>query len=106
MKLIYAIVRPEKLKEITDKLSTAGFNSLTEVSVRGRGRQRGLHIGDMLYDKLPKEMIMLVCDDQDKDQIIEIIKDSGRTGNIGDGKIFVMNVEEDITIRTGETKTS
>jgi nitrogen regulatory protein PII 1 len=102
MKLILAIVRPSNLKDVTDKLSDGGFISLTEVSVRGRGKQKGINIGGMHYDKLPKEMLMLVCANDDVEKIVDIIIKTGRTGNMGDGKIFILNVEEDITIRTGE----
>ncbi|MCK5242900.1 P-II family nitrogen regulator [bacterium] len=102
MKMILAIVRPEKAKEVEDGLKAAGFSSLTEISVRGRGKQQGIVIGGMKYEKLPKELLMITCQDSELDQITEIIIKQGRTGNIGDGKIFVINVEDVITIRAGE----
>ncbi len=101
MKMVVAIIRPDKLKEIEDSLKAAGFPSLTEFSVRGRGKQKGITIGDMRYDKLPKSCIVMVCRDEDREEIIRIITEKGKTGNIGDGKIFVMNVEDTVTIRTG-----
>jgi len=103
MKMIQAIVRTEKLKNIEDGLEKAGFVSLTEVSARGRGRQKGIVIGEMKYDKLPKEILMITCNNGDAKEIVDIIIKEGRTGNIGDGKIFILNVEDSITIRTGKS---
>ncbi|MCK5494539.1 MAG: P-II family nitrogen regulator [Candidatus Omnitrophica bacterium] len=103
MKMIQAIVRPEKLKNIEEALKEEGFCSLTEVSVRGRGKQKGIVIGDMVYDKLPKELLMITCKDEDVKIIVDIIIKTSRTGNIGDGKIFIVDVVETINIRTGET---
>ncbi len=91
---------PDKLREIESALEEGGFHGLTEMS--GRGKQRGITIGEMKYDKLPKELMMIVCSDNEVGEISAIIEKSGRTGNIGDGKIFVMGVEDEITIRTGE----
>jgi nitrogen regulatory protein PII len=101
MKMIQAILRPEKLKDVEERLKKEGFPSLTEISVRGRGKQRGIIIGEMRYDKLPKELLVLTCKDADLQKILGIILEEGRTGNIGDGKIFVLNVEDAITIREG-----
>lgn len=102
MKMIQAVVRPEKLKDIEEGLKREGFSSLTEVSVRGRGKQQGIIIGGMKYEKLPKELLIVTCRDTDVKKIVGIIIKEGRTGNIGDGKIFILNVEEAITIRTEE----
>jgi nitrogen regulatory protein PII len=101
MKMIQAILRPEKLKDVEERLKKEGFPSLTEISVRGRGKQRGIVIGEMRYDKLPKELLLVTCKDADLQKILGIILEEGRTGNIGDGKIFVLNVEDAITIREG-----
>ena len=101
MKMIQAILRPDKLKDVEERLKKEGFPSLTEISVRGRGKQRGIVIGEMRYDKLPKELLVLTCKDADLHKILGIILEEGRTGNIGDGKIFVLNVEEAIAIREG-----
>ena len=84
-------------------LKKEGFFSLTEISVRGRGKQKGIVIGGMKYEKLPKELLMITCNDTDVKKIVDVIMEEGRTGNIGDGKIFILNVEDAITIRTGET---
>jgi len=102
MKMIIAIVRPDRLREVEESLKTEGFPSLTEFSVRGRGKQKGITIGDMRYDKLPKSCVMMVCRDEDTEKIVGIILEKGKTGNIGDGKIFVLNVEDTVTIRTGQ----
>lgn len=102
MKMIQAIIRPEKLKDVEEGLKREGFFSLTEISVRGRGKQKGIVIGEMKYDKLPKELLIITCKDEDAQRILDIIIKEARTGNIGDGKIFVFNVEEAITIRTGD----
>ena len=100
--MVIAVVRPDKLKEIEDNLKAAEFSSLTEISVRGRGKQRGITIGNMRYEKLPKELLMTVCGDKDVEKIVDIITGTARTGSIGDGKIFILNVEDAITIRTGQ----
>lgn len=104
MKMIMSIVRPNKLNEITEALSKEGIFTLTELSVRGRGKQKGIQIGDMNYDKLPKEMLIIVTEDSNVEKTVKIITETGRTGNIGDGKIFILNVEDNITIRTGERR--
>lgn len=103
MKMIQAIIRPEKLKDVEDGLKKEGFFSLTEASVRGRGKQKGIVIGGMKYEKLPKELLMITCKDADVERIVDIITKEGRTGNVGDGKIFILNVEATVTVRTGKT---
>jgi len=100
--MIVAILRPDRLKEVEDRLKESGFSSLTEFSVRGRGRQKGITIGDMHYEKLPKSCLLLAAKDADAKVITGIITEAGRTGHIGDGKIFVLDMEEAIRIRTGE----
>lgn len=101
MKMVQAVVRPEKAKDVEDALAKEGFTSLTEVSVRGRGKQKGIVIGGMTYDKLPKELIFVACKGKEAKRVVDIIVKSARTGNIGDGKIFVSSLEEVVTIRTG-----
>ncbi len=102
MKMIVAILRPDRLKDVEDRLKGGGFPSLTEFSVRGRGRQKGITIGEMHYEKLPKSCLLVVAKDADVKTITGIIAEAGRTGNIGDGKIFVLDIEEAMRIRTGE----
>ncbi|WP_457571989.1 P-II family nitrogen regulator [Desulfovulcanus sp.] len=102
MKMVKAIVRPEKSEDVVDALADAGFVALTKTDVVGRGKQRGLDIGGIHYDELPKALLMIVIQDEDEDQVIDIILKSAHTGHFGDGKIFVSPVEESYTIRTGK----
>lgn len=102
MKMIRAFVRPEKEQEIVLALEGAGYPSLTKMPVFGRGKQKGLTVGPVHYDELPKTLLMLVVDDKDVDAVIGIVHDKAHTGFIGDGKIFVSPVEMAYTIRTGE----
>ncbi|OPY53821.1 MAG: putative nitrogen regulatory PII-like protein [Methanosaeta sp. PtaU1.Bin060] len=102
MKMIRAVIRPEAVDKVADGLEAGGFTALTRMDVFGRGKQKGIKVGDMIYDNLPKTMLMIVVDDSRLDEAVKIIEDSARTGNIGDGKIFVSSVEEAYTIRTGQ----
>ena len=102
MKMIRAFVRPEKDQEIVLALEGAGYGSLTKMPVFGRGKQKGLQVGPIYYDELPKTLLMMVVEDEAVKAVIGIIEDKARTGFIGDGKIFVSPVEEAYTIRTGE----
>jgi len=101
MKMIRAIIRPEAVDKVADNLEAGGFTALTRIEVFGRGKQKGIKVGDMVYDNLPKTMLMMVVDDDKLEGAVKIIEDSARTGNIGDGKIFITTVEEAYTIRTG-----
>lgn len=105
MKMIKAVVRPEKSTVILDALNDAGFRAATNYSVLGRGNQRGLKVGDIYYDEIAKSMIVIVVNAEDVDKVIRIIEENARTvknGNFGDGKIFVLPVEETITISSGQ----
>ncbi len=102
MKMIRAFIRPEKEQEVVLALEGAGFPSLTKVPVFGRGKQKGLTVGPVHYDELPKVLIMMVVDDKDLDKAMKVIQDKARTGFIGDGKIFISPVEQAYTVRTGE----
>jgi nitrogen regulatory protein PII 1 len=102
MKIIRAFIRPEKEQDVVLALEGAGFPALTKMPVFGRGKQKGLRVGPVHYDELPKVLIMIVVEDEDVDKVIKIIQDKARTGFIGDGKIFVSPVETAYTIRTGE----
>jgi len=102
--MVRAIVRPEKTTEVMQALLEAGYPAVTRIDVAGRGKQRGLKLGNVGYDELPKEMLMIVVPDADKDFVIRAILESARTGEkgaFGDGKIFVSPVEEVYTISTG-----
>ena len=102
MKMIRAVIRPEAVDKVADSLETGGFTALTRIEVFGRGKQKGINVGNVVYDNLPKTMIMLVVDDDSVEKSVKIIEDSARTGNIGDGKIFISSVDEAYTIRTGQ----
>ena len=107
MKKIEAIIKPFKLDEVKDALNDVGVLGLTVSEVKGYGRQKGhteLYRGaEYAVDFLPKIKIELIIEDNLLDDVVESIKSKAQTGRIGDGKIFVYNVEEIIRIRTGET---
>ena len=102
MKLIRAIVRPEREEDVVSALEAAGIVSLTKMDVLGRGQQRGIQVGATVYDELPKVQLLLVVEDGKLDAAIAAIETSARTGQHGDGKIFVSPVDAAYTIRTGE----
>ena len=101
MKMIRAIVRPEAADDVTEGLAEAGFISLTKIPVFGRGKQKGITVGSVHYDELPKTMIMIVIEDPDVEEVLKIIKYKAYTGNFGDGKVFITSVENAFTVRTG-----
>ncbi len=104
MLMIRAIIRPEKVGTVLAELCDAGFPAVTKMDVMGRGRQRGVKVGDVFYDEIPKEMLMMVVKEEDKDDMIKIIIKNAKTGAngaFGDGKIFVSPVEEVYTISSG-----
>lgn len=107
MKKIEAIIRPFKLDDIHNALLEAGFAGLTVTEVRGYGRQRGhkeIYRGsEYNIEFIPKLKIELVCEESKLETAISIIINSSKTGEVGDGKIFVLNVEETIRIRTEES---
>ena len=102
MQMIRSIIRPEKVDEVVDELDSNGFPAFTKIDVFGRGKQKGIRIGPVVYDELAKVMLMIAVDDEDVSAVIKIIEDSARTGSFGDGKIFVSPIDEAYTIRTGE----
>jgi nitrogen regulatory protein PII 1 len=101
MKMIRAIIRPEAADTVSDGLSEAGFSSLTKIPVFGRGKQKGISVGSVHYDELPKTMLLIVVEDNSVEEVIKIIKYKAYTGNFGDGKLFVSSVEDAFTVRTG-----
>jgi nitrogen regulatory protein PII 1 len=104
MLMIRSVVRPEKVDAVLAALMDAGFPAVTKMSVVGRGKQRGLKIGEVTYDEIPKELLLTVVKDQDKDFVIKTVLKAARTGEkgaFGDGKIFVSPVEEVYTISSG-----
>ena len=106
MKKIEAIVKPFKLDEVREALSEVGITGLTVTEVKGFGRQKGhteLYRGaEYVIDFLPKVKIEVVVEDTLVDNVVEAIENAARTGRIGDGKIFVFDVEQAIRIRTGD----
>ena len=107
MKKIEAIIRPSKLEEIKGSLAKFNINGLTITQVMGCGKQKGkteIYRGAVLELKLLQKLkIEIVASDENVDEIIKIISDTAKTGEIGDGKIFVYNIENVIRIRTGES---
>jgi nitrogen regulatory protein PII 1 len=104
MILIRAIIRPEKSEFVLASLLEAGFAAVTKMDVYGRGKQRGMKVGEVTYDELPKELILVVVNEADKDFVVDVIMKSARTspdGAFGDGKVFVSPVDEVYTVRTG-----
>lgn len=106
MKKIEAIIKPFKLDDIREALTDLGVNGMTVTEVKGFGRQKGhteLYRGaEYMVDFLPKAKIEVVVNDELVDKCVETIIEVARTGKIGDGKIFVTNVERTVRIRTGE----
>ena len=107
MKMVTAIIKPFKLDEVREALSAIGVQGITVTEVKGFGRQKGhteLYRGaEYVVDFLPKVKVEAAIQDALLDQVIEAIEKSAGTGKIGDGKIFVFDVEQVIRIRTGET---
>lgn len=99
--MIKAIIRPEAADDVIEGLEEAGFFSLTKIDVFGRGKQKGITVGTIHYDELPKTLIMLVVEDKSVEEVAKLIKYKAYTGNYGDGKIFVTPVDDAYTIRTG-----
>ncbi|RCS31673.1 P-II family nitrogen regulator [Rhodanobacter denitrificans] len=106
MKMITSVIRPYKLDEVRDALARAGVSGITVTEVRGFGRQKGhteLYRGaEYVVDFLPKLKVEVVVPDELLDAALEEIQRAARTGNVGDGKVFVTGVDQVIRIRTGE----
>jgi len=103
MKMVRSIIRPEKASFILSELNDAGYPAVTKVDVVGRGKQRGVKVGNVHYDEIPKEMLLMVVEDKAVEEVVAIISKSAKTGegNYGDGKIFVSEVDEAYTISSG-----
>lgn len=104
MIMIRSIVRPEKVDDVLSALMDAGFPAVTKMSVVGRGKQRGIKIGEITYDEIPKELLITVVKNKEKDFVIKTIIKAARTGDkgsFGDGKIFVSPVYEVYTVSSG-----
>jgi nitrogen regulatory protein P-II 2 len=107
MKMVMAIIKPFKLDDVREALSDIGVQGITVTEVKGFGRQKGhteLYRGaEYVVDFLPKVKIEAAVDDGMVDQVIEAVSKAANTGKIGDGKIFVVNIEQAVRIRTGES---
>ena len=109
MIMIRSIVRPEKVDDVLAALMEAGFPGVTKMSVVGRGKQRGIKIGEVTYDEIPKELLLTIVKDQDKEFVVRTIIKAARTGEkgaFGDGKIFIVPVLESYTISSGVKENS
>lgn len=107
MKRVEAVIKPFKLEDVKDALAEIGITGMTVSEVKGYGRQKGhseLYRGaEYVVDFLPKIKMEMVVDEKDVEQVTSTIVEAARTGKIGDGKIFVSDIEQIIRIRTGET---
>ncbi len=106
MKKVEAIIRSEKLGDVKAALENSGFYGITVTDVRGRGRQKGIKLQfkgrTMEIDLIPKVKLEIVVRDEDVERVINVVTACARTGNVGDGKIFVIPVDNVLRIRTGE----
>ena len=100
MVMIRAIIRPEKVDDTLKALAEAGYPAVTKTEVYGRGKQKGLQVGSVFYDELPKEMLIIVVEDEAQEEVASVIIEAARTGsgNFGDGRIFVTPIKKAYTI--------
>jgi nitrogen regulatory protein P-II 2 len=109
MKLVIAIIKPFKLEEVRDALTAVGVQGMTVTEVKGYGRQKGhkeIYRGaEYAVNFLPKARIEVAVDDSQVDKVVDAINRAAKTGQIGDGKIFITPIEHAVRIRTGETDT-
>ncbi len=107
LKLVIAIIKPFKLDEVREALTTLGVAGMTVTEVKGFGRQKGqteIYRGaEYSTNMVPKIKVEVVCDDAIADRVVEAVQQAANTGAIGDGKIFVLDVGQAVRIRTGET---
>ena len=104
MLMVRAIIRPEKTGVVLSEMLSAGLSAVTKLDVYGRGKQKGIKVGDVYYDEIPKVMLLCIVKDEDKDDVVKIIMKNAKTGTegtFGDGRIFISPVEEAYTISTG-----
>ncbi len=110
MRMVIAVIRPEKFDDIKAELEAKGIVGMTVTEVRGRGAQRGISLQfrgkSMPVDLIPKLKLEMVVRAADVDTVIQVIRDAGRTGKFGDGKIIVMPVETIHKVRTDESESS
>lgn len=105
MKMVIAIIRPEKLQCVKDGLKEIGVNGMTVSHVTGRGEQMGLRfttrVGEFIVDEIEKVKVEAVIEDEELDKVIATVKELAETGSPGDGRIFVVPVEQSVKIRSG-----
>lgn len=99
MKLIQAVIRPEKEKAVLKSLGKAGFHAFTKWESHGRGRQKGIQVGPVHYQEMSKVWLMIAVEDGDAGRAVEILKIAAQTGNPGDGKIYVSSLCQSRTVR-------
>ena len=102
MKMIRAIIRPDREEQVINALESTGIVSLTKMDVLGRGQQRGVQVGNTVYSELPKIMFTIVVEEAKLDAALAAIQTGARTGQHGDGKIFISPVDTVYTVRTGQ----
>lgn len=100
MRMIKAVIRPEKLYEVMKVLEREGFRGITVIDVVGRGKEGGIQLGERGYEELAKTLVMVAVEDEQANRVVEIIIKHSNTGMLGDGKIFVCHLDEVWTIRT------
>ena len=98
MKLVTAIVRPEKVMDVIKALEESGYFAFSKWAISGRGKEKGIQVGDVLYQEMAKSMLYITVEDKEKDEVVDIIVNSAKSGAYGDGKIFVSDIEEAYTI--------
>ena len=107
MKMIKAVIRPERLDFVKKALESHGYYGMTITDVMGRGEQKGISLqfrgGIMSIDLLPKTSLEIVVKDEDAGKVIDLVMEAAKTGKMGDGKIFQIPVEKVVRVRTGET---
>lgn len=103
MKLVRAMIRPERETEVMQRLEGGGFYAMSKTPILGRGIERGIQVGNVSYDEISKLMLTLAVEDGDLEHVTHLIEDGARTGNPGDGKIFVQDIREVYSVRKGRT---
>ncbi|MDK2956441.1 MAG: nitrogen regulatory protein 1 [Desulfovibrionales bacterium] len=101
LKMIKAIVRADAADTVADGLAEAGFASMTKINAFGRGKQKGITVGSIHYDELPRTILLMVVEEGDVEEVLKLIHCKAYTGNFGDGKIFITSVDNAVTVRTG-----
>jgi nitrogen regulatory protein PII 1 len=102
MRIVRAIIRPDREEEVVNALESAGVVSLTKMDVFGRGQQKGVQVGNTVYSELPKIMFTIVIEESKLEATVAAIQKGAKTGQHGDGKIFISPVDSMYTVRTGQ----